>query len=253
MYEFNTNADGKAMSDTPTGDFVNRNRLRVDPKSGMATRFNIAGFGADGAKAAGTTANAPSFAQKLAALGNDNPPLVPGPTPMATSSPLAKQLAAMGSNLGSTVPDPVDTATRRVQQFTPPTPYRDAQGKTLPQYRMGIGHRILGTLANFANGFAGNRAQPIYVGPGALNNRYYQDEQQRRQNLEAARQELEAIQGPANLRDAIDYRTIGKNPTGKGWLGRTFGGQQRTIARPLYVSADQDDNDENNDNTPQSR
>src|SRR5262249_24397967 len=30
----------------------------------------------------------------------------------------------------------------------PPIQTRDAQGKMLPQYRMGIGHRILGTLAN---------------------------------------------------------------------------------------------------------
>src|SRR5262249_6907391 len=71
--------------------------------------------------------------------------------------------------------------------YVPPIQSRDAQGKTLPQYRMGIGHRILGTLANFANGFAGNHAQPVYVGPGALNNRYYQEEAQRQQqNFESA-------------------------------------------------------------------
>src|SRR5262249_14294421 len=69
--------------------------------------------------------------------------------------------------------------------YVPPIQSRDAQGKTLPQYRMGIGHRILGTLVNFANGFAGNHAQPIYVGSGALNNRYYQEEAQRqKQNQE---------------------------------------------------------------------
>jgi len=69
--------------------------------------------------------------------------------------------------------------------YQPQIQTRDAQGKTLPQYRMGIGHRILGTLTNFANGFAGNHAQPIYVGPGALNNRYYQEEAQRqKQNQE---------------------------------------------------------------------
>src|SRR5262249_26712043 len=69
--------------------------------------------------------------------------------------------------------------------YVPPIQSRDAQGKTLPQYRMGIGHRILGTLVNFANGFAGNHSQPVYVGAGALNNRYYQEEAQRqRQNQE---------------------------------------------------------------------
>src|SRR5262249_49163018 len=71
--------------------------------------------------------------------------------------------------------------------YLPAIKTQDSQGNTLPQYRMGIGHRILGTLANFANGFAGNHAQPVYVGPGALNNRYYQEEAQReKQNFENA-------------------------------------------------------------------
>src|SRR5215471_3045485 len=82
-------------------------------------------------------------------------------------------------------PAPKPLATAGSPTYQPPIQARDPQGKTLPQYRMGIGHRILGTLVNFANGFAGNHAQPIYVGPGALNNRYYQEEAQRqRQNQE---------------------------------------------------------------------
>ena len=267
MYELNSNAGDKATGGTPTGDFVNRNLLRIDPKSGIAFRSRFAappphhaqnqnprvlGTPAPAATASGAAqvnANAASFAQKLAALGSDTPSPVPEPTPMATSSPLAKQLAAMGSNLGSTVPDPVDIATRKVQQFSNPTRHRDDQGRTLPQYRMGIGHRILGTLANFANGFAGNRAQPIYVGPGALNNRYYQDEQQRRENLDAAQQELQAIQGPAKLHNVIDYRTIGKDPTGKGWVGKTYSGEKRNIAPPPYAASGEQDDEENNDET----
>src|SRR5215472_8090522 len=104
----------------------------------------------------------------------------------AVSTPSTQDVGAPGSKPPVTTPP----------SYVPAIQTRDAQGKTLPQYRMGIGHRILGTLTNFANGFAGNHAQPIYVGPGALNNRYYQDERQRRQNLEAAQQELDAIQGP---------------------------------------------------------
>lgn len=68
--------------------------------------------------------------------------------------------------------------------YVPPIQPRDAQGKTLPKYRMGVGQRILATVANFANGFAGNRTTPIYVGPGALNNRYYRDEALRQQQNE---------------------------------------------------------------------
>jgi hypothetical protein len=147
---------------------------------------------------------------------------------------------------GKSAPNSQD-ALSRIQQFSKPTPFLNDQGETLPQYRMGIGHRILGTLANFANGFAGNRAQPIYVGPGALNNRYYQAERQRRQNLEAAQQERDAIQGTSNFRDAIDYQTVGKDPTGKGWVGRTFGGKARAIPRPSYFPADDQGDEQNND------
>src|SRR5947209_11915981 len=43
------------------------------------------------------------------------------------------------------------------------------------RYRMGIGQRILGSVANFLNGFAKNGADPIYVGPGAHNSRYGRD------------------------------------------------------------------------------
>src|SRR5215467_7386536 len=66
-------------------------------------------------------------------------------------------------------------------EHLPPIQSSDDQGKTLPKYRMGIGQRILGTLANFANGFARTGAQPTYVGPGALNKRYYQDQADREQ------------------------------------------------------------------------
>lgn len=73
------------------------------------------------------------------------------------------------------------TTTDQPAANLPPINPRDDQGKTLPKYRMGIGQRILGTVANFANGFARNGADPIYVGPGALNNLYYQDEDLRQQ------------------------------------------------------------------------
>ena len=86
-------------------------------------------------------------------------------------------------------------------QYLPPIQRRDAQGKTLPKYRMGIGHRILATVANFANGFAGKGAAPIYVGPGALNNRYYQDEVYRQQ-----------VNDENPYRNAIDWRTISAGP-----------------------------------------
>ncbi|PYP89409.1 MAG: hypothetical protein DMG65_13680 [Candidatus Angelobacter sp. Gp1-AA117] len=45
-------------------------------------------------------------------------------------------------------------------------------------YRMGIGGRILGTLANFLSGVNGGGAT-VYTGPGATNNRYAQAERRR--------------------------------------------------------------------------
>jgi hypothetical protein len=108
----------------------------------------------------------------------------------ATQSPMAKMPGAVGADAGQSTPNPRTVAEQDVLQYSTPTSSRDAQGKTLPKYRMGIGQRILGTFANFANGFAGKGGNPVYVGPGALNNRYYQDEQERQQNLAGAKLRL---------------------------------------------------------------
>ena len=119
--------------------------------------------------------------------------------------------------------------------YLPPIQTRDAQGKTLPKYRMGIGHRILATVANFANGFAGNRAAPIYVGPGALNNRYYQDEAYREQvNNENA----------GLGRNVIDWRTIAQDPTSKKWYGQTFGGEKQELGTPPWAAGQTDPADD---------
>jgi len=59
--------------------------------------------------------------------------------------------------------------------YLPPIQARDDQGKTVPKYRMGIGQRILATVANFANGVwrewrvahlcrAGGVEQPVLPG-----------------------------------------------------------------------------------------
>ncbi|HEY6349693.1 MAG TPA: hypothetical protein VI636_09810 [Candidatus Angelobacter sp.] len=118
--------------------------LRLDPGSGVASRMPVA-F----SSATAPDQNAPAQATPSQAAGAQNSP---GQT-------------ARGQNPTS----------------LPPIQPRDEQGKTLPKYRMGVGQRILGTVANFANGFARNGASPIFVGPGALNNRYYQDEGLRQQ------------------------------------------------------------------------
>ena len=44
-----------------------------------------------------------------------------------------------------------------------------------PKYRMGIGGRILGTVANFLSGFGHAGGQPIDTGPNARNWQYARD------------------------------------------------------------------------------
>lgn len=50
-------------------------------------------------------------------------------------------------------------------------------------YKMGTGQRILGTVANFLQGFGGKPFTPTYVGPGATNGRFARDESMRQGNL----------------------------------------------------------------------
>jgi hypothetical protein len=55
-----------------------------------------------------------------------------------------------------------------------------------PKYKMGIGGRIMGTVANFLSGMA-SRGPVVYTGKGAVNSRYYRDEADRLRQLDDAR------------------------------------------------------------------
>lgn len=50
-----------------------------------------------------------------------------------------------------------------------------------PKYKMGIGGRILGAIANFGSGMRG-KGPLVYTGKGALNGQYYQDLQNYQNN-----------------------------------------------------------------------
>lgn len=105
-----------------------------------------------------------------------------GATPIAFS-PTAQSLGSLAAERAP-VRSPITVLQEQQAQYgVPPDPHD-------PKYRMGMGQRILGTLANFANGFARSGASPVYVGPGALNNRYYQDEALREQNLDNINRQL---------------------------------------------------------------
>ncbi|HEV2962485.1 MAG TPA: hypothetical protein VG649_11710 [Candidatus Angelobacter sp.] len=69
-----------------------------------------------------------------------------------------------------------------------------------PKYRMGIGQRILGSLVNFGSGFSNSHLPTVYVGPGAVNRRYYQDQQQREDDAAASDSWLETLDS-ARTRD----------------------------------------------------
>jgi hypothetical protein len=60
-----------------------------------------------------------------------------------------------------------------------------------PKYKMGIGGRIMGTVANFLSGMA-RQGPAVYTGKGAVNSRYYRDEANRLRQLDDARAQDES-------------------------------------------------------------
>ncbi len=79
---------------------------------------------------------------------------------------------------------------------------------TNPKYRMGIGQRILGSLVNFGNGFSGDKLPNVYVGPGALNRRYYQDEQQREKEAAASDTRLRRLRTAGVVQDRFQDQLV---------------------------------------------
>ena len=134
--------------------------------------------------------------------------------------------------------------------------YEERAAKSVPtdpadhQYKMGIGGRILGTLANFLSGLNGGGAT-VYTGPGATNNRYALAERRRAGELSALN---EKIADTEKLNDArrsdfalatqqedrtqkqkmIDPESVYYDEQNKKWKGKTFGGQEQEVAPPQW-------------------
>lgn len=91
---------------------------------------------------------------------------------------------------GSKVPE---LAKEQARLSTPIDPYnRNAEGGiagTKPQYRMGVGQRILGTVGNFLSGMGG-KGPVTYVGPGATNWRFGREEAARQGQLEGVNTQI---------------------------------------------------------------
>jgi hypothetical protein len=99
---------------------------------------------------------------------------------------IGQRILEIGQPPASPQRDPEDAATMATYK-------QDMQplDRTKPEYHMGIGGRILGTLGNLftggigaaIGGFVRPGMAPIYVGKGANNSRYYENEMERQQRL----------------------------------------------------------------------
>jgi hypothetical protein len=154
-----------------------------------------------GARIAGDVPAYPKVYPSIPKAPTDNSPAPappvqydPGKVPEGIFAPKSPPLAPVGANN----PALVSLLNRQAKDSQRINPYQtDPQtGKrtTLPQYRMGTGMRIVGSIANFASGFGG-KGPVAYVGPGATNARYQQDEAQRQANLASDELQIKGQQG----------------------------------------------------------
>jgi|GEM_PF-5646735 hypothetical protein len=135
---------------------------------------------------------------------------LPGTLPgVDTNQNLNRTLGQLGS-VGlapppwSPVKDQLEKEGRHnVEAHTPP----DTQDR---KYRMGIGQRILGSLVNFAGGFSHNGLPPVYVGPGALNSRYYRDQKRQQDEAERSDARLNSLRRSLEAEETLRQQIIDK-------------------------------------------
>lgn len=106
-------------------------------------------------------------------------PTIPKPAPAPVAS------AVQPPSIANITPGPVQPRLDNPPQMPPAPPAMDpnavgANGKS--KYRMSLGERIAGTAANFLNGFARNGQAAVYVGRGARNQQWNQDQELSEQN-----------------------------------------------------------------------
>jgi hypothetical protein len=106
-----------------------------------------------------------------------------GPKPLASGiAPATPQPSAIPAPTSNGLPDLISQRAKAGQPIDP----RAVDPNTgKPMYKMGLGQRILGTVANAARGYASRgEATPIDVGPGATNARFGRDVQMQKENTE---------------------------------------------------------------------
>jgi hypothetical protein len=137
----------------------------------------------------------------------------------------------------------VDLVRRQASLEKPINPLDPATHKIKPEYRMGTGARILGTVGNFLSGFGGSNREPTYVGPGATNWRFGREEEQRTKELggvneQLGTQEKLATENEKLYRDAM--RGAYEGEVGEARLG-TSRAQQETASVRQQLAGSQEE------------
>lgn len=125
-------------------------------------------------------------------------PSAPGSTSAGTASATRPGINSGTADLQApTAPklnQDYEAAQKRVRDYSAPTDkYIPGTNKVKPDYRMGVGGRIIGTVANFLSGFGG-RGPVTYVGPGATNRAYDVAEERRQSALGKAQADVKSYQ-----------------------------------------------------------
>jgi hypothetical protein len=150
------------------------------------------------APAASTIPAPRGFGSRLGTNPGVTPEVVPDPSAVTPSSPNLPAVTARQVGPGD-IPQPPTGANnqrrmdllKQMGVLSHPTDRNAIDPQTgKPMYRMGLGQRIAGIIANFGNGFARNGRPPVYIGPGATNSRYARAESDRLNQLEGVKGEL---------------------------------------------------------------
>lgn len=187
----------------------------------------------------------PSGARGPFQAGDQTPPLGAGyqqePTRPATTSPSAAPPAKPGissrmADLQTPTPPKLnndyEAAQARFRELSAPTDkYIPGTNKVKPEYRMGIGGRVVGTIGNFLSGFGGSHSPATYVGPGATNRAYDIAEQQRQDAPGKAQADVKSYEDTYKQQER-DYRNALK-----AYDDELTRSNQPPVAQPATTSA----------------
>jgi hypothetical protein len=128
--------------------------------------------------------------------------------------------------------DDYEAAQERFRKLSAPTDkYIPGTNKVKPEYRMGIGGRVVGTIGNFLSGFGGSHVPATYVGPGATNRTYDIAEQRRQDALAKTQADVKSYEDTYR-RQERDYGNALK-----AYHDELTRSNQPPVAQPATISA----------------